>query len=280
MKGITRYVIGIALLLAGGSAIAQINESDTARFQMRISLAGNYQNGNVEVATFRSKADLLYAPVQNIVFKSQNVSLYQAFYGNKADNDVFSRNYLYFQPRNKIYPFAIAYVSANFRRKIELRYFAGAGATWQIWNTPAHVFKVSASAVYEATRFNSTVYNFSEYNGADKIALWRGTAYLGGWSYLFGRRLRLYYDAYWQPAFNNSRNYRSQFDIGVDFPVWKGFSFNVLYTYMHENVVAETIRKDDRILTFGLAYQIKHHNTSTAPATSNPAHRPVPSKIR
>ncbi|MCC6279852.1 MAG: DUF481 domain-containing protein [Saprospiraceae bacterium] len=257
MKGTTRCVIAIALLLAGGSAMAQINESDTARFQMRISLTGIYQNGNVEVATIRSKADVLYAPTKHLVFKSQNVSLYQAFYSNKADNDVFSRNYLYFHPRNKIYPFAIGYLSGNFRRKIDLRYFAGAGATLQIRNTPAHVMKVSASVVYEATRFNSTVYNFSEYNGADKITLWRGTAYLGGWSYLLGRRLRFFYDAYWQPAFGNTRNYRSQFDIGADFPVWKGCSFSMLYTYMHENVVVEKIKKDDRILTFGFAYQIK-----------------------
>ena len=245
------------LLLSGGSVMAQINESDTSRFQMRISLTGIYQNGNVEVTTIRSKADLLYAPAPNIVFKSQNVSLYQAFYSKKADNDVFSRNYLYFQPHNKIYPFAIGYVSSNYRRKIDIRYFAGVGATLQIKNTRAHVIKVSACAVYEATRFNSTVYNLSEYNGIDKITLWRGTAYLGGWSYLLGGHMRLYYDAYWQPAFGNNRNYRSQFDIGADFPVWKGFSFNVLYTFMHENVVVEKIRKDDRILTFGLAYQKK-----------------------
>ena len=257
MNGLLRYILAIALLPAGGSVIAQINESDTARFQMRIGLTGNYQNGNVEVTTLRGKADLLYTSVKNMVFKSQNVSLYQAFYGNKADNDVFSRNYLYFRPQGKIYPFAIGYVSANYRRKIDVRYFAGAGATWQLWNTRAHVVKISASAVYESTSFNGTVYNFSEYNGNGRITLWRGTAYLGGWSYLFGRRLRLYYDAYWQPAFGNSRNYRSQFDVGVDFPLWKGLSFNALYTYLHENVVVEQIKRDDRILTFGLTYLIK-----------------------
>lgn len=254
MNGLTRCLFAAALLLAGSSAVAQINESDTARFQLRASVTGNYQTGNVEVLTLRSKVDILYAPVRNVVFKSQNVRLYQAFYGNKADNDLFSRNYLYYRPQNRIYPFAIGYVSANYRRKIDLRYFAGAGATWQVWKAGGHVLKVSAGAVYEATRFSGRTYNFSEYDGSDRIDLWRGTLYLGGWNYVFGRRLRFYYDAYWQPAFGKSANYRSQFDLGVDFPIWKGLSFNALYTYTHENVVVEKVRSDDRILTFGVGY--------------------------
>ena len=251
------FFAALLFCLIGQESRAQINESDTVRLQIRAALNGNFQQGNVEILTLRGRLDLLYAPAPDWVFKTQNSSLYQAFYSKKADNDVFSRNYLYFRPKSRVYPFAIAYVSANFRRKIESRYFAGAGATWQVVNSRPVVLKFSASAVYESTRFGDTVFNYPEYDGSGKIALWRGTLYAGGWAYLLQRRARLLYDVFWQPGFGNANNYRSQFDLGIDFPLWKGLFFNVLYTYTHENVVVQKVLPDDRILTFGLGYNFR-----------------------
>ena len=183
--------------------------------------------------------------------------MYQSFYNQKVDDDIFSRNYLYYQPNNRIYPFAIAYISSNYRRKIDSRYFVGAGLTYQLINQPLHIVKLSANAVYEYTKFNGSAFNYSKYDGDNNINVWRGTLYLAGWDYLFQRHVRLYYDAFWQPAFNNSNNYRSQADVGLDFPVWKGLSFTALYTFTHENVVVDKIVQDDKILTFGVAYNVK-----------------------
>lgn len=238
-------------------SFGQLNEADTSKFQLRAGVTGNYQQGNVEVLTIKSKLEFTYSPTKSWVLKSQNSSLYQAFFGVKADNDIFSRNYIYYNPQRKVYPFAIAYISANFRRKIDIRYFTGAGLTWQAINTKNNVLKFSASAVYEATKFKVSSYNYPEYDGDSNITCWRGTLYLGGWNYLLKEHVRLYYDAYWQPAFNNRNNYRTQFDIGADIPIWKGLSFNMLFAYTHENVVAEKIKQDDKIVTFGLAYNIK-----------------------
>jgi hypothetical protein len=255
------FFMAIACLLLRGYAIAQINESDTAKYQIRASLTGNYQKGNVDLLVLRSRFDFLFSPNRNWVFKSQNNSLYQAFYDKKADNDVFSRNYLYFKPQNTFYPYIISFVSGNFRRKIDLRYFIGLGETWQVVNNKNHILKLSASAVYEGTNFSEKSYNFLEYNGNDNIKLWRATLYMAGWHYLFQKKVRFYYDAYWQPAFANKNNYRTQYDIGVDFPIWHGLSFNALYTYTHENVVIQKVKTDDKILSFGLAYNFKqnHH---------------------
>ncbi|MBN8821061.1 MULTISPECIES: DUF481 domain-containing protein [unclassified Spirosoma] len=236
---------------------AQLNESDSARFQIRMSLTGNFQQGNVEVSTVRSKLDLIISPVRPWVFKSQNSSMYQSFYSVKADNDLFSRNYLYYHPERRVYPFAIAYVSTNFRRKIDLRYFTGAGTTWQLISKPRHVLKLSAGTVFENTRFMADMYNETRYNGSQTIALWRGTAWLGGWHYLLDNHLRLYYDAYYQPAFSDAHNYRCQYDIGLDLPIWRGLAFNAIYTFTHENVVITKIQPDDKMLTVGLAYTLR-----------------------
>ena len=119
------------------------------------------------------------------------------------------------------------------------------------------MLKLSASTVYEATTFTQRTFNYAEYDGSDKISLWRATLYVAGWNYLLQHHLRLYYDAYWQPAFNNSNNYRTQFDVGIDFPVWKGLSVTALYSFTHEHVVVTNIQQEDKILTFGLGYNLK-----------------------
>jgi hypothetical protein len=249
--------IAFTLLVVTCNVKAQINESDTAKFQLRVNVTGNYQQGNVEVLALKSRIDFSYKPIKNFLFKSQNNSLYQKFYGVEADNDIFSRNFLYYKPTNKVYPFAIGYVSTNYRRKIDTRYFVGVGATYQALNKKTQSIKLSASAVYEESKFNGMLFNNNKYNGNNKIAVWRSTLYMGGWHYLVDKRLRLYYDAFWQPAFEDGNNYRTQVDVGLDFPVWKGLSLNMLYTYTHENVVIEKIKQDDKILTFGLAYNLK-----------------------
>ena len=253
-----RLLVFLVILFSWASAaFAQLNESDTLKFQLRASLTGNYQQGNVEVLNVRSRLDFVVKVSKDVVFKSQNNSLYQEFYTIKADNDFFSRNYLYYKPENRIYPFAISYISSNYRRKINLRYFAGAGATWQVVNNKKFILKLSASTVYESTNFNGTIYNFSEFDGDEKINTWRGTLYAGGIANLLENHIRLYYSAYWQPSFENSNDSRAEFDVGLDFPIWKGFSFNTHYNYTHEQIVVNKIKQKDRLLSFGLAYNYK-----------------------
>lgn len=255
MKKVT--LILLSIIAVTKSTYAQINESDTTKFQLRASITGNTQSGNVNILTIRNRVDFSYRPFTKIVFKSQNSSLYQEFSSKKADNDIFSRNYFYYKPQNKFYPFAIAYISTNYRRKINARFFAGAGATYQLVNKANNTIKISASAVYEQNHFNGNQYNYPVYNTSNTISLWRGTLFLGGWHWLFQKHLRIYYDAFWQPASNNKNNYRTQYDIGADFPVWKGLGFTALYTFTHENVVINNVRQEDRILTFGLMYNFK-----------------------
>lgn len=255
----------ILLILLTGFAfakpvLAQLNESDSVRFQFRVSLTGNYQQGNLNLLTARSKLDFTCSLSPRWVFKSQNSGLYQRFGTQKADDDFFSRNWLYYKPHQPLYPYIISFISVNYRRKIDHRYFAGAGITWQPINTQSNVLKLSVNTVYEKTGFSNRFYNFSRYNGKSSIQLWRGALYTAGWNYLLQRKLRVYYDAYWQPAFTDRNNYRTQFDIGVDCPVWKGLAFTALYSFTHENIVVENIKPDDSILSFGLSYNFRKND--------------------
>lgn len=246
--------IAFGLLSAAQHTIAQINESDTMKMQLRVSLTGNYQEGNVQVLNIRSRSELLVRPGEKWAFKSQISSLYTKFYDRKIDNDINFRNTLYFQPERRLSGYIAAFVFTNHRRKMKSRYVIATGPTWQAIRTKPFILKLSANIVHESTLFKDTVFNHSRYNGKDKISLWRYSLSAGGWGFFFNNRLRLFYELFLRQAFNNSKNYRTHLEVGFDLPIWRGLSFNTLYNSTHENVVVKDIREDDRILTFGLSY--------------------------
>jgi hypothetical protein len=238
-------------------AWAQLNESDTLFIQSRFSLTGNWQTGNVEFLAIRSRLDISLAPSPKFAFKTQNSYLYQEFFKRKADEDIFSRNFVYYSKTKRFYPFAMAYLTTNFRRGIDFRYFVGAGLTWQILRHKNHLIKTAISGVYEQSDFALNTFNKTEYNGNNFINTWRTSIWLFGRHYLFKRKMFFHYEAYLQPSLEKSNNLRWQTEVGLDIPVWRGLSFTTNYVYTFESVVTEKAKPNDAILTFGLAYQFK-----------------------
>jgi len=247
----------ILLLVLSQHTAAQINESDTMKLQLQISLTGNYQRGNVELLTLFSRNEFLIRPFSNWALKTQISSLYTKFSETQVDNNIFSRNVLYYKPERRLYSYISAFVSTNYRRKIKFRYFLASGPAWQAIKSKAIVVKLSVALLYESTLFTDTVFNQPSYNGKERISLWRSHYYVGGWAYALNNQLRINYEFYWQSAFNNNKNYRIQSEVGLTYPIWKGLAFNTVYIFSHENVVVENIKKDDRILTFGLSYTLR-----------------------
>jgi hypothetical protein len=239
------------------SSFAQVSESDTLRVQSRLTLTGNWQTGNVDLLAIRAKAELAFVPSPNFAFKTQNAYLYQEFFRRKADEDIFSRNYCYYRPWGKFYPFALAFVSTNFRRQIELRYFAGAGLSWRVHKRPRHLVKLALSGVYEQTQFANPAFNLEAYNGRNAIATWRATFWLFGRHLLFNRKLIFHYESYAQPSLENWDNLRWQIETGLDVPIWQGLNFTTNFVYTFESVVAINLKRYDQLLSFGLAYQFK-----------------------
>ncbi|MFN3301083.1 MAG: DUF481 domain-containing protein [Sediminibacterium sp.] len=242
------------------NANAQLNESDTARFQLRAGLNGIRQTGNVDLGILRSRLELMVKISPSFTFKSQNNSLYQEFSGFKADNDINSRNYLYYKPQNRLYPFAMAFVQTNFRLKIDSRFFTGAGLTYQIIRENNHSLKLSGSVVYEETRFSKILFNESYYNDKNLIAIWRPTLYIAGIHKFSEGKVKFNYSAYWQYGIDQVQNQRLQAEIGLDFKLWKGLSITGQYLFLFEQVVPEKILQKDGILTFGLVYQFAKKN--------------------
>lgn len=255
-----RAVRGLFLLAVLAFSLnlrAQLNESDTLRFQLRISLSGSYQTGNVELLIVRSRAEMLLSFGDALKLKTQNNTLFQTFGGRTADNDLSSRNFLYFRPEKQIYPFAMIFVQRNLRRKVDHRTFAGTGLTWQVARRANGYLKLSASMVYEQTRFSTSSFNETFYNGNIQISIWRPTFYtMAGLNNPSGN-LKIYGVAYWQPGLHKVNNNRMQAEFGADVGILKGLSFTMLYLNSFEQVVSDKVRQHDGLFTFGLNYQFK-----------------------
>ena len=117
---------------------AQINESDSLNVKANLSLTGFWQGGNVETLIFRAKSEVSFKPLKKWVFKTKNSFVYQEFGKEKADEDILSLNFLYFNPERKIYPFVLGFISTNFRREIDVRSLFGVGVTYQVINKKNH----------------------------------------------------------------------------------------------------------------------------------------------
>lgn len=243
----------LCLLLAPLGLLAQINESDTLRWQANAAITGFWQDGNVQTFIFRATSDMSVKPTQNWVFKTTNSYVYQAFGGFKADEDILSLNFLSHKPQQKVYPVLLAFFSTNFRRDIDLRTLYGAGATIQLISKSTHWLKLALSSEYEQTFFGSTQFNRGRYNGQDYIDTFRATLWLNGRYELFDKKLVLSHQSYVQPSIQQRDNYRWQADFGIELPVSKHLNFKINYLQTFESVVINSQQPEDRFLTFGLS---------------------------
>lgn len=241
------------ILITPQLLFAQIDENDTLSFKGNLSLTGFFQQGNVETIIFRAASDAQFKPWKKGVFRNKNSYVYQEFGNEKADEDILSLNFLYFNPQRKFYPLLLGFVSSSFRRRIELRSLFGVGFTYQILTDKDNWLKVSISSEYELTRFNENNFNIPEYDGSTSINTLRGTIWLNGKHKFFDEKVVITHESYAQPSLEESDNFRWRTDVGLELPVWKFLNFKINYIYNFESIVVASQQRADSFLTFGFS---------------------------
>ncbi|MEM6261668.1 MAG: DUF481 domain-containing protein [Bacteroidota bacterium] len=247
-----KRVLYFFFLLAPFVLPAQTNESDTLDFQTLLSLTGFYQAGNVETLIFRAKSDVTYKPWRKWVFKNKNSYVYQEFGREKADEDILSLNFLYFNPERKFYPQLIGIIATNFRREINIRSLFGAGVTYQVLNKEDNWLKFSVSSEYEQTDFKQGTFNRTVYNGSNSINTFRGTLWINGKYHLFKKKVIIAHESFFQPSLERSDNFRWQADLALELPIWKYFNFKISYLHTYESIVIEGQKEQDQTLSVGV----------------------------
>ncbi len=238
------------------ASLGQLDESDTLQTQVRVDLNGQYQAGNVTLFLVRSRAELSTRLGENLVFKTQNNYLYQEFSGRRADEDLNSRNYLYYRPQRRWYPFAMAFLQTNYRRKLDLRFFSGAGLSWKVIDQPMGFVKLSASLVYEHNRFNGSNFNQDRYDSQTELNFWRPTAYIQAGLRLNQGQTRISGHAYVQSGVQSTQNQRLQLELVAEQQLWRRLHMSIHYSYWYEQLAVVGILPTDKLLSLGLRWQL------------------------
>lgn len=153
----------------------------------------------------------------------------------------------------KVYPLALGFISTNYRREIEIRYLLGAGASFRAVNNKRNRLEFSITSEFERTRFRSTVFNRTQYNGESYISTVRGTFWMKGRYVMLKDKIILIHESYYQPSLLERDNYRWRADIGVEFFMMKNFYFKVNYLQTFESVVMVNQKRRDKFLTVGFS---------------------------
>ncbi len=230
-----------------GSLLGQLNEADTVRWQLSATLGGAWQTGNVDLGILRASAGWLTQTTGTWVYKSQNNLLLQRFGEFTADRDLLSRHFLYFHPRQRLYPFAIATVESSLRRQLDWRVFGGAGLTLSAVQKPGHSIKASLSLFYESSEYAAPL----AATGTITLRQWRLAPYLSG-HHRFGQYLHLWYLGFVlfgrQPEWSN----RWHLEAGAEVRLSARLSASAQYQFTREAFVPEPTRLTDGVLTYGL----------------------------
>ena len=240
--------------LSWASGMAQLTESDTLRFGYKASVNGSWITGNVERLIINNNLDVSHVG-KRIGLKTSNTYTYGTIFKRETENDFFSRNFIYLHPDKKFYPYLMVWLQNSKRQQIEFRSQVGVGVTYSLLHTPRQLLKISGTISTEETRYNGTSFFILPENlEINEVNNWRGTLRLLGQHRLSNRKLKLSYETWYQPAFDDAENWRYYINAALDIPLSQHISFRSAILYTHDNIVLSNIKRDDKFVTFGLSF--------------------------
>lgn len=254
----------ICLLLAGVLFIlpvrtrAQLLEQDTTDWSA--TLAGSFflSTGNVDRLLLRADAAVKHLG-RGWGFSAEQTYQYGTFGAFQTENDLFSRNFLYYQPRRKLYPYAMVWLESNFRKRIDFRYQVGPGITWKVLDTQHSLIKLSLTGTYERTDFAGNDFVHADPQSSQVIETLRLTGRLYGAHKLFHDRLSLLYEGWFQQSDRFRSNYRFHTNVVMQVPISRTLALQSRLNYLYEHVVLRGVSPGDLYLTAGIQATFNHN---------------------
>lgn len=246
-----RALLASVCLVLSLKSPAQISETDTGAYRLSSSVSGLVQTGNVSLLNLRAKFDFgLPLGDSALYFKTQNNYLYQEFSRFKADEDVYSQNFIYYKAHRRLYPYLISFLATNYRRGIRFRHFSGAGLSIKVAQHKNIQFKVSANLLYEENHFSGTSFNQENFSGNAFISTWRSSFY-GELGLHFGSFHG--HAVYWiMPSLKDAGLLRQQLDATLGYRLTNKLSLVSLLRYTQESLVLSRAKTDDFFISYGL----------------------------
>jgi hypothetical protein len=231
---------------------AQLNRGDTLDWQIKFTVNGSLLAGNVSRFILMNKLELAFAqPLWGM--SSRNEYQFGTAARRKTENDFISYNFLYLYPLRKVYPYMMALVETNYRKRIRFRYQLGPGVSYSLLAEKNSLVRLSMTGTYEHTRFDGTQFSNLRDTQSNIIKVCRITGRLFTRHHLFEGRMKIIAEFWWQQSVSDARNHRFYNEEVVEFPVSEHISFRTGFRYTYENVRLKELKPHDLFWTFGFS---------------------------
>jgi hypothetical protein len=237
-------------LALSNQLFAQLNESDSIRWQIKFNSTASVLDGNVARTLLLNRLEVAHAN-KNWGVSTRNDYQYGLTRYILTENDFISYNFFYLKPLSKVYPYVMGLLETNLRRKIDFRYQFGPGVSWNVINTKPSILKLSLTGTYEHTKYAGVIFDDEKYNGSNTIETWRITGRIFG-KHTLKSKVRISYEFWWQQSLNESINYRYHTEEAIELPVTKHISFRTAVRYSYENIELIGLKPYDLFWTYGL----------------------------
>lgn len=236
------------------TAHAQLSEADTLRWQYRVSATGSWLRGNVEQFMLLGTGEVAHVR-ERWGFKSAINYQYGTFFYRQTLGEGIWRNFVYVNPRARLYPYLMLWYQRSHQRGIDHRTQVGPGITYVLLRKNAQLLKLSATATYEANTFRSASFRERPDLTATELETWRLTGRLYGEHKLLEGVMRVQYEAWLQPSLTDADNLRAHVEAALSIPLKKCFALRQAVNWSYESVVQQRNTYEDLLWTFGISYE-------------------------
>ena len=243
----------MVILMICGSGRAQLSEADTLRWQYRVTATGNWLRGNVEQFMLLGTGEVAHVKERWGV-KSAISYQYGTFFHRQTLGEGVWRNFIYANPRARLYPYLMLWYQRSHQRGIDHRTQVGPGLTYVLLRSNAQLLKFSATGTYEANTFRSASFKERPDLTTPELETWRLTGRLYGEYQLAEGLLRMQYELWVQPSLTDAENLRAHIEAVLSIPLKKGFALRQAVNWSYESVVQQPNTCEDLLWTFGISY--------------------------
>lgn len=257
LKNCFRIMLTLALLVLGQQTMAQLQLADSSNWQLATGLAGRYNGGNFK--RFIISPDLTVA-YQNrsysFGFSSATRYTYGTFGSFITERDLLSRNFVYYNQKQRVHPFMMAWVQTYELSRLALRQQYGIGLTLAALRQRNHQLKTSLMASVEFNKFNGSRLTILDQVTDGQYQTIRATAYVSGQHKFNQGLLAFNYECYWQPSVQQFDNQRLFIDAGFSWLMTKQLALKLSYQYDYSSVRVLGLEPVDELFVFGLNYRL------------------------
>ncbi|MBK7944624.1 MAG: DUF481 domain-containing protein [Flavobacteriales bacterium] len=236
------------------TASAQLSEADTLRWQYRVSAPGSWLRGNIEQFMLLGTGEVAHVR-EHWGVKSAISYQYGTFFYRQTLGEGIWRNFVYANPRARLYPYLMLWYQQSYQRGIDHRTQIGPGMTYVLLRKNAQLLKLSATGTYESSTFRTVSFRERADLTDPLIETWRITGRLYGEHKVMEGFMRLQYEFWVQPSLTDTDNLRAHVEAALSIPLKKGFALRQAVNWSYESVVQQRNTYEDLLWTFGISYE-------------------------